>query len=234
MFMNKKDKQKYNSMFLQILKRICKVPTSTPNAAILMETGYKNVTDMIEKRRLMYYRRIMNNEESNHTKNFMMKENNAWTKETTRIMEELNIDNIWQSKSNFKKEIDREQNIKWKKELENDTKSKINFLITNSERIITGRADYMKRLTRNEASNILKYRTRMMNVKSNYKQMYKNTTCRWCSLHEETQKHILEDCKLFPRQENSLLEYEIFNEDPALLKEASKILEEIYKELEKK
>ena len=39
---------------------------------------------------------------------------------------------------------------------------------------------------------------------------------------------------LFPRQENSLLEYEFFNEDPALLKEASKILEEIYKELEKK
>ena len=92
----------------------------------------------------------------------------------------------------------------------------------------------MQKLTRDEASNILKYRTRMMNVKCNYKQLYKNTTCRWCGLHDETQKHILEECKLFPIHTKQLYEYEIFDNNSIQLKETSKILGEIYKEVEKK
>ena len=57
------------------------------------------------------------------------------------------------------------------------------------------RAKYLNKLNRNEASVIFRARTRMLNVKSNYKNAHKNLKCRMCNKHEETQMHILEECE---------------------------------------
>jgi Zn finger protein HypA/HybF involved in hydrogenase expression len=52
----------------------------------------------------------------------------------------------------------------------------------------------MNKLTRMEASAIFKARTRMLDVKNNYRDKYNDTKCRKCDAETETQEHILEEC----------------------------------------
>ena len=92
----------------------------------------------------------------------------------------------------------------------------------------------MEKMHINNAKNIIKYRTRMVNVKCNYKNKYKNLICRWCNSDKETQKHILEECDNFPVTRNNIKEEDIFDEDYRNLYDISKTLELIYKELDKK
>ena len=53
----------------------------------------------------------------------------------------------------------------------------------------------MNKLTRNQASTIFRARTRMLKVKTNFKNGHTNLKCRMCGKQEETQKHVLEECE---------------------------------------
>ena len=71
------------------------------------------------------------------------------------------------------------------------------------------RARYMKKLTRQQANTIFKARTRMLPVKNNYRNIYRNHTCRACGEPVETQKHVLEDCEVL----HLVGEYKIYNQE---------------------
>lgn len=59
---------------------------------------------------------------------------------------------------------------------EGENKSKVQYLIQNKQAWIPGAStEYMRRLTRNEASPIFKARTRMLSVKNNFRRMSDNT-----------------------------------------------------------
>ena len=60
----------------------------------------------------------------------------------------------------------------------------------------------------------------MIEVKSNYKNKYKNNlTCRACGLEEETQTHLLEECKAIHSTDKTKVKVtDIFCESPATLK----------------
>ena len=51
-------------------------------------------------------------------------------------------------------------------------------------------------MSRNECSIIFKARTRMLDVKNNYRGKYENNICRMCGVEEETQDHVLNTCKI--------------------------------------
>merc|ERR1711895_59565 len=68
-------------------------------------------------------------------------------------------------------------------------------------------AIYMTKLTRKQASTIFKARIRMTKVKGNYKNLFPNLRCRACKEEQETQKHVLQDCKTL--QNNNLEPNEI-------------------------
>ena len=54
----------------------------------------------------------------------------------------------------------------------------------------------MNQLTRKQVSTIFKARTRMLPIKNNYKTAYiTNKECRACGTEEETQNHVLQNCK---------------------------------------
>ena len=92
----------------------------------------------------------------------------------------------------------------------------------------------MNKLNRNQVSIIFKARTRMLNVKSNYKNGNKeNLNCRLCEKEEETQEHILENCeKLIQTIEDKIYIEEIFSENTEeLIQTAKKIEERIEKVL---
>ena len=56
------------------------------------------------------------------------------------------------------------------------------------------RQPYMDQLTRSQVSHIFKARTRMLDIKNNFRGKYENLTCRACKNAPETQQHILEEC----------------------------------------
>ena len=56
------------------------------------------------------------------------------------------------------------------------------------------RQPYMDQLTRTQVSHIFKARTRMLDIKNNFRGKYENLTCRACKNAPETQQHILEEC----------------------------------------
>ena len=77
---------------------------------------------------------------------------------------------------------------------EGQNKSKFKFLTTNSETRRSAKPSYLYKLPKEQARAIFMARTRMIKVKTNYKNMYTNTICRGCGLKEETQQHVLEEC----------------------------------------
>ena len=93
-------------------------------------------------------------------------------------------------------------------------------------------AEYMNKLTRKQASTIFKTRTRMIKVKSNYKNANNDLRCRACKSAEETQNHTLSECSaLHPYGPPNRYEMDPFSDDLNVLKETAKTVEEIEKQL---
>ena len=101
----------------------------------------------------------------------------------------------------------------------------MNFLLDNKNIWAIGnRPQYMNRLTRNQTSIIFKARTRMLNVKSNYKNGNDSLNCRLCGKSEETQNHILEECNMIDMEEKITKEM-IFSEETEILKKAAQCIQ---------
>ena len=99
-------------------------------------------------------------------------------------------------------------------------KSKINYFLEGKSTWEPGkRPQYMSELTRKQTSLIFKARTRMIKVKSNYKNGHTDLICRMCKKEEETQKHILEECLAIHKDEAIIVPKDkIFSEETGTLK----------------
>ena len=59
----------------------------------------------------------------------------------------------------------------------------------------------------------------MLHVKNNYKNAYKDLTCRACQKENETQEHVLATCPAIHNDTTNKIEkYELFSENPEDLK----------------
>ena len=102
---------------------------------------------------------------------------------------------------------------------EGQNKSKFKFLTTNSETRRSAKPSYLYKLPKEQARAIFMARTRMIKVKTNYKNMYTNTICRGCGLKEETQQHVLEECTSIHTQDNlKTPTNQLFSNDPTTTK----------------
>ncbi len=107
------------------------------------------------------------------------------------------------------------------KEAEGKTKSQ--FLLDNTIWKAGKRPKYMNKLTRREASTIFKARTRMLDVKNNFKGKYRDRKCRKCNCDNETQEHILQECRGIHTDEQTKVKTpDLFSEDITELKLTSK------------
>ena len=110
-------------------------------------------------------------------------------------MKETNIEeeDLQESKNATKTTIKDKINKTFKEEIEKTGKEKhkVQHLQANSTTIWTPRIrpHYMDKLTRVETSTIFKARTRMLDVKNNYRNKYPDLICRGCGNEEETQQH---------------------------------------------
>ena len=122
----------------------------------------------------------------------------------------------------------------FKNKIEEDgkDKSKIQFLLEGRpEWKPVKRQRYLDELSRANVSTIFQARTRMLDIKNNFRNKYPDITCRACKKEAETQEHVLETCQtIHQNEETKTSKDEIFNEDPDALQVTA---EKIRKNLEK-
>ena len=112
-------------------------------------------------------------------------------------------------------------------------KSKINHLMTGRlSQEIDERQNYMNKLNRYQTSIIFKARTRMIDVKNNFRGKYPNNTCRGCGQTDETQEHVLEECPgIHNNEEMKTDTHKIFTDDMQILIKSSENIIRIVQKL---
>ena len=216
--------KKANTLLDNVLKRILKVPQTTPREALYLETGLLDVECAIKKNRISMEARIINGNNQTMKNVLKLRNKNCWAEQNKKLKEELNIqeEDIMNTKYHLKKTL---QDCMIKHMNQNLTKtalskSKMQHYKSGIQQRKPGkRAMYMSKLTRNQASVIFKARTRMLKVKDNYRNGHRNLLCRLCGKTEETQMHILEECLAL--NEIPVINKEtIFEENLEILKDA--------------
>ena len=140
----------------------------------------------------------------------------------------LNMHSIGLDKNTFttnkqisKREITNKIKLAFKEEIESKgrDKSKVKFLIDGKNKWNPGHEPkYMKTPTRNAVSTIFKARTRMLDVKANYKNKYQDLQCRLCGKEDKTQERILAKCEKTKQTKHQVPTEDIFTEDHETLR----------------
>ena len=76
----------------------------------------------------------------------------------------------------------------------------------------------MEKLNRYQVSTIFKARTRMLDVKNNFRGKYNDNICRGCGITEETQEHVNECTGIHNNQKSKVQLQEILDENTEQLK----------------
>jgi hypothetical protein len=95
-------------------------------------------------------------------------------------------------------------------------KSKVQFLLTNRGQFkdMSRTPKYIRELPRSLVSTMFKARTRMLDIKNNFRGKYDDTKCRGCGTKLETQEHVLEECMMIhPDNTNKVEKKDIFNDE---------------------
>ena len=202
--LRKSDITKLNKIQTSVIKRFLMLPSKTPTEALYLETGLLDVEHMIYIRRINMYFRLKQNPSSLITKVTRDKEINWFTK-TEKILEKFEVDrNMDNYCEKDKKLVKQKVAGKFREQLlqAKHTKSKIKYLIEgykkagiqDSYESEHKRMPYLNKLTRKKACEIFKFRTRMLDVKSNFKSRQPNLRCRLCDQREESQYHLMAKC----------------------------------------
>ena len=94
---------------------------------------------------------------------------------------------------------------------------------------------YMLKLNRFDLSTIFKAKARMLDVKANFKNKYKDDLkCRICKIEEETQIHILQHCPELHKDDSLKITYDDIyeNEDMDKLRTVAGKIRDILDKLE--
>ena len=227
----KREERKINQIQENIIRRILMVPQSTPIEALYMETGLLDITTIITKNRFNMEKRLHKHPENITTKIMETNTTGGWKETTTRMREQIN-----ETLQNTKNEYINPQKLKryFRHNIEktSEGKTKIQFLRENTNWKAGERPKYMKELKRMEASTIFKARTRMLDVKNNFRGKYKDTKCRKCTETIESQEHVLETCTGIHDDDTTKINTnDIFDSNPTNLKTTAKQLTKILEKL---
>ena len=212
-----------NKILDNLLKRLLKTPTTTPREALYIETGLLDVKAITDQKRITMETRIHNNPTPTSKALDQSENKKTWYRITQNTKQEYEITDIIKNLKQTKAKIYTKTKILtgFTKRINNESekKSKIKFLLEGKGQWTAGkRSPYMDKLTRNECSTIFKARTRMIDVKHNFRGKYENTVCRLCKTEEETQNHILNLCTMIHKDDKlNTTQEEIFSDDTTKL-----------------
>ena len=186
------------------LKRILRTPITTPSEILTAETGIWDIETLMWKKQITYYHKIISITDKNSTLYKCATDpKNPWNKQIHQTLstlkttdEQLLAMSPYQLKRQITDRLRDHQMGKIYKAAEN--KSKVRDYICNKTRkSVAKKPCYMDTMNRTSCSNIFKTRSRMLNIKGNYKNKHPDLKCRWCKQKPETQTHILKECPNF-------------------------------------
>lgn len=215
-----------------IVKRILMTPTSTPNATIYAETGLLDTEHIEYRERINTLIRIENGDNSN-LKSILSDSRSDWKEQTKEKLAELDIPTnlILQPGATTKRIINNKimNHMKHKKITHAQDQSKFQHLTKGENNYSFQRKKYMNKLNRIQLSTIFKARTRMLDVKANFKSAHRDLKCRLCGNAEETQRHVLQECcKIHKDSTTKVINSEIFeDENMSKLRDTAKAIQEI-------
>ena len=200
---------------VNLLRKILKAPKSTPTEMLYLELGCIPYADLIQKRRLMFLHYIMNQDPKSMIYHFfeVQRKNPTskdWVSTVKKDIEELQLDFEFEDLKSIKKKDFK--NILTKKIETNaleklEQKKKLHSKVNHIQHGVLKMQTYLKptrtNISKEERQNIFKLRSRVTEVKMNYKRKYEDLTCTACKVKEETQEHILE-CEEIEKKEPSL------------------------------
>ncbi len=197
------------------------VPQGTPKEALYIETGLLDIDTIRQKARIMMENRL--DRQPNNLAVDISNENikQSWKEQNKTIKQkyEIHDNDLTDNKMGTNKNITPKFLQKFQHDINDKAKdkSKIQFLLEglNNQWTPNKRPAYISNLTRTQASTIFKARTRMLDVKNNFRGKYKSTECRLCKAETETQEHILEKCTIIHDTKNipKIKKEELFNND---------------------
>ncbi len=192
------------------------------------ETGILDIEHGAKKKQILMKHRIQDNASELMQTAIDAGIKSGWKERTDKLDEELNIQpqDYTKSKETFKTHATKRINNLFRKNIEHkgQGKSKVQHLKCGQPNWNPGTMkEYLIKMTRNEASTIFKSRSRMLKVKCNYKNMYKNNlSCRACGQTDETQDHVLNQCNQIHTNNSNKVRPELyFNEDVTELRKVA-------------
>ncbi len=235
---NKGEMKSINQIMDNILKRILMVPTTTPREVLYIETGLLDIETILSKNRIGMEKRIKSGNNQFMKEIISNNQKGGWKEKTEQEKNKANITD--QDMEGTKYVVKRSINNKIKEvfknriETEGKEKSKVKHLLDGIKEWTPGkRQKYMCKLTRHQTSIIFKTRTRMIEVKDNFRNKHNDNTCRGCGQTQETQKHVLEECtSIHSEEEIKVTGLEVFSESPEVLKRVSEKIRSIIEKLE--
>ena len=186
-----------------LLRRILEAPSSTPKVSLYLEMGCLPIRFIIKTRRLMFLHYILNqNENSLILKFFEAQKQNPvkgdWSEQIKSDIKEINLQLTFDeikilSQESFRLKVRRAIDtaaFKWLMD-EKESKSKLKDLKFEKLKM----QNYLgnKELETIEKKFLFQIRTRMLDVKSNFKNKHSDLSCPLlCGHREDNQQHILE------------------------------------------
>ena len=232
---NQNQTKRLNRILDNIIKRILNLPQSTPRECLYYELGTLDIEHRIITKRINYATTLLIKNPDNLRDILKTTNPKSWIQKTRQQARSVGLDletlrhiSAKDRKLSVKESTTKTMNDKH--DTEGQNKSKFKFLTTNSGTRRGAKPSYLYKLPKEQARAIFIARTRMIKVKTNYKNMYTNTICRGCGLKEETQQHVLEECTSIHTQDNLITTTsQLFSNDPTKTKPTSNKLTTLLK-----
>ena len=197
---NKTETKALNSIMDNILKRVLMAPQSTPREALYIETGLLDPETISLKQKIMMDYRLKNSQNPRMKTLTTAEVPNLWRTSAEKAKERLNIStqDTEGKKPGVKTRIKNKTAKYFKDKITADgqDKSKIKYLTEGrTEWRPFSKQKYLADLSRTNASTVFMARTRMLDVKNNFRNKYPDVICRACGKETETQEHVLETCQ---------------------------------------
>ena len=184
---------------MRFLKKMMGVRQATANAFVYLELGILPIKHEIHKRQLMFLHHIVHLSEDDPVKKVWrnqmdLPEHSNWWRDVEKLMDRYNLvfdeENIsMMSKDTYKKWVKVAVANQAFNELqcENQQKKRTNKL--KYEKLET--RNYIKQLDTTSARTIFKCRAQTLSIKEHMEYRFKDLSCRWCGISDETLEHIV-------------------------------------------
>lgn len=221
--LEKKENEELEKFQGEMLKRLLKLPITTPYLGILYETGIWRIRDVMVYKKIMLLHNILTSNPDRIIKRIIIEQENypipnCWLEnlktEALAVGIYVKLDEMTtKTKACVKKETKAQITENFIKYIQENKTTKLRTVSQNEfkKKIYIDEG----KLNENEIKEVMLIRLHMSKLKSNYKNNEDSTKCQFCYIEDETTEHLLFHCRKveYLRQDMKLKESDMANDD---------------------